>query len=170
MKFKIKNIDVLKAQLTKMRDAVGEFAAVRFKKDGIKIMSMDGSSALASQMFISKENLVDYQHEPIKNIAVNLYAFLDVLEMFDGSVEFALDKDGLSLSAENKAFNLEFMDLESDYEFSEFKPKTEWKLDKNISGINKIFTYMDNGPLIINSANEGFELDWIVAPIIRCLA
>jgi len=145
MKFKIKNIDVLKAKLTKIRDSVGEFAAIKFKEDGIKIMVMNSNGVLASQLFISKENLVGYWYEPIKNIAVNLYALLEVLEEFNVSIEFALNKDSLSLSAGNKTFNLDFMDLESDYEFTEFNP-------------------LDYGPLVINSVNNGFELDWIVAP------
>ena len=145
MKFRIKNIDVLKAQLTKIRDSVGEFAAIKFKEDGIKIMVMNSNGVLASQLFISKENLVGYWYEPIKNIAVNLYALLEVLEEFNVSIEFALNKDSLSLSAGNKTFNLDFMDLESDYEFTEFNP-------------------LDYGPLVINSVNNGFELDWIVAP------
>jgi len=145
MKFKIKNIDVLKAKLTKIRDSVGEFAAIKFKEDGIKIMVMNSNGVLASQLFISKENLVGYWYEPIKNIAVNLYALLEVLEEFNVSIEFALNKDSLSLSAGNKTFNLDFMDLESDYEFTEFNP-------------------LDYVPLVINSVNNGFELDWIVAP------
>jgi len=148
MKFKIKNIDVLKVQLTKIRDAVGEFAAIRFKENGIKIMAMDSSGVLASQLFISKENLVRYTHEPIKNIAVNLYAMLDALETFEGDVEFALNKDSLSFSAGNKKSNIDFMELDSDYDYPEFKP-------------------FDYGPIIINSGQTGVDLRLITLPSAR---
>ena len=163
MKFKIRNTNILKTQLQKVNKIIEE-VAIKFKQDGIKIMGMDSNGVLASQLFIAKDNLVGYEYESISNIAINLDAFLSILEKLVGDVEFALNKDSLTLSAGNKTFNIEFMDLDSFYEFTEFEPKVEWKVNEAVTEISKIFTYMDNGPLIINSGQDGYDLSWIVAP------
>ena len=163
MEFTIKNTRILKSKLRKIQRVCGE-VAIKFKENGIKIMGMDSNNVLASQLFITKDNLVGYKYEPIKNIAINLNVFLIALKKLEDDAEFVLNNDSLSLLAANNKFDIGFMDLDSFYEFSDFEPKVEWKVNDNIEGINKIFTYMDNGPLIINSEEKGFKLDWIVAP------
>ena len=140
-----------------------EYVAIRFKENGIKLMAMDAANFNAAHLFISAENLIEYKYASV-NIAFNLNALLTVLDMLGNDVTFEINTDRLQLSAGGKTFELGIINLDSDYEYPDFKPKIEWKVNENIEGINRIFTYMDNGPLIINSGQDGYDLRWIVAP------
>ena len=65
MIFKIKHSDILKNLLEKMNKII-ELVAIKFSEEGILIMGMNYDNILASQLFVSKENLAVYTYEPNK--------------------------------------------------------------------------------------------------------
>lgn len=166
MKFKIRKLSIFKAQLHKIQKVMG-VAAIKFNEDCIKIRGMNNDGVLACQLLIAKDNLIGYEYKPRTNIAVNLNGILIALEQLEGDVEFSVKGSGLSVSAGNKRFDIGSFSLDDRSDFPEFKPKVKWNVNEKIGEIKRIFTYMDDGPLIINSVHDGYDLSWIVAPTLQ---
>ena len=87
-----------------------------------------------------------------------------VLDRLEEDTQIEIKDKTISLSTMNKTFEFAIIKLDDDYEFPEFTPKVEWKTNDKISEISRVYTYMDNGPLIINSIKSGFDFSWIIAP------
>lgn len=163
VKFTLKNTGTFKSLLQKMSKNLPE-AVIKFAKDKITLFGMDDRNILAGKLIIPRQYFKYSSYEPIKNIGVRTSDLCTFFRRLKGDVTLSVEGKKLVLSAKHKKFGLGILRLGNRHDYKKRKPIVSWDTGGRIEGIKRIYMWLNKGPLVITSVQDGYELSWIIAP------